>query len=215
MNDIYSDFITVMEAKELPKLKSAFVSLVTSLECADLPFWLCGEFCYSEYIEPRMSSVFELLVCASKESLHTTLATLSYDKNLDCYTHSSHYDSQWPYTFRIFLYNADSELQPKRTKGVTAFGLSGLPLLAIDDWVLHERQRLSQPLLASERAKVRAYFAAIFAAATEAGLVISDQSNKAIMDELGLSDKDNSVKEFSSGLSWAELQALKLKKHQG
>ncbi|TMO46438.1 hypothetical protein [Pseudoalteromonas ruthenica] len=203
-----------MEAKELPKLKAAFESLITSLERAGLPFGLCGEFCYSEYIEPRMSSVFEFLVCASEESLNNTLPALSYDENLGCYTHSSHYDSQWPYTFRIFICDADSELLPERTKRVTAFGLSDLPLLSIDYWVMHEKLRLSNALIGSEHAKVQAYFAAIFAATREARLAISDTSKETIMDELDLSYEDNSIKEFNSGLSWAEVQASKLKRYK-
>ena len=214
INDVYYDFITVMEAKELPKLKAAFESLINSLENEGLPFWLCGEFCYSEYIEPRMSSVFEFLVCASKESLHSALPALSYDENLGCYTHSSHYDSQWPYIFRIFICDADSELLPERTKVVTAFGLSDLPLLPIDYWVMHEKQRFSNGLIGSDRAKVQAYFAAIFAAKREARLAISDTSKETIMDELDLSYEDNSIKEFNSGLSWAELQTLKLKRYK-
>ena len=73
---------------------------------------------------------------------------------------------------------------------------------------------LSNSLIRSECAKIQAYFAAIFAATREARLAISDASKETIMGELDLSYEDNSIKEFNSGLSWAELQTLKLKRYK-
>ncbi|WP_258240881.1 hypothetical protein [Pseudidiomarina homiensis] len=206
-SDVYDDFISVMEGKALPNLKSTFQNVITSLKAARLPFWLCGEFCYFDYIEPRMSSEFDLLVCSSEKSLIHAMPWLTYDEQLDCYSHSSHYDSQWPYTFRIFRCDADSELIPEKADVTTAFGLSGLPLLPIDNWVLHEKMRLDTNLTGSEHSLLRAYFGAIF----EKGITLSESSTKTIMDELNLSYEDDSIAQFRSGLSWAEVQALKLK----
>ena len=209
-HDVYYEFIMVMEDKALPKLKSAFENLITSLEVARLPFWLCGEFCYSEYIEPRMSTVFELLVCSSKKSLLNTIPTLTYDALLDCYTHTRCYNSNTPYTFRIFICSPNSELIPKKAKTIEAFGVSELPLLPIDNWVAHEKQRLCTKIKESERLMLRTHFYAIL----EKGLPISERSKKMILDELNLSYEDDSIEQLKSGLSWAQVQALKLKRQK-
>lgn len=99
---------------------------------------------------------------------------------------------------------------PEKAAEAQAFGLSKLPLLPINKWVLHDKQRLDANLTGSERYILHSHFHAII----EKGLNLSEYSKEAIMDELNLSYGDGSKEQLKFGLSWAEVQKLKFKKQK-